>query len=293
MAKKRLFCLLLCALLLLLAGCNTAPTDWESLQQSADMYGDALEDPQLRQDATAMLDLIIAGEEEKSYEMVKDVITREDFQAPYDLMREHLKTVTAYELRAAYKSTRVQDGADVVSIRFLMTAGEERFLVEAARSEEFTGLAGFYLSPYVELQQNGTLGTMENADWMQWAFLVAGCLEMVFVVIVLVDCCRHKMEKKWLWILLILAGSLSVLLMATDNGLKVNYNYGLFFSHTALIRYSTGGFMLRLYLPAGAIAYAALRKKLFATYAELHPSYEEPIQGPSDPAEAPSQEENL
>ncbi len=66
----------------------------------------------------------------------------------------------------------------------------------------------------------------------------------------------------------------------------------MFFSYTALIRYSTGGFMARIYLPAGAIAYAAVRKKLFATYAELHPSYEEPTQALSDTAEAPSQDEN-
>ena len=274
MTQKRLFCLLLCALILLLAGCGTA-NNWESMQSAAQEMGAALEDEQLRQDATAMLDHIIADDREKAYKMVADVITEEDFQEPYDLMREYLQVVGSYELVAAHKSARVQNGVNVVSVRYMMTAGEDRFVVEAARSEEFTGLAGFYLSPYVEVQQTGTLTTMKDADWLQWVFLVVAGLELVFVLAVLVDCFLHKMEKKWLWILLILLGSLSVLLITTNSGIKVNYNYGLFFSYTALIRYSTGGFMARIYLPAGAIAYAALRKKLFATYAALHPSTQE------------------
>ena len=291
MEKKRLFCLLLCALLLLLAGCGAAES-WESMQSAADSLGEALEDPQLRQDATAMLDYIIADDKAQAYKLVADVITEEDFQEPYDLMREHLQTVGSYELVASYKSVRAQNGVNVVSVRYLMTAGEDRFVLETARSEEFTGLAGFYLTPYVEVQQTGTLTTMEGADWLQWMFLVFAGLELVFVVVILVDCCRHKVEKKWLWILLILVGSLSVLVMSTDSGLQVNYNYGLFFSHTALIRYSTGGFMARLYLPIGAIAYAMARKKLFATYADLYPDYEEPEQTSSDAGEASAQDEN-
>lgn len=283
MAKKRLFCLLLCVMLLLLAGCSTAE-NWQSMQSAADSLGEALEDPQLRQNATAMLDFIIADDKAQAYKMVAEVITEEDFQEPYDLMREYLLTVGSYKLQAASKNTKVQNGVTIVSVRYLMTAGEDRFVVEAARTDEITGLAGFYLTPYVEVQQTGTMATMEGANWLQWVLLVFGMLEMIFILVALVDCCGHKMEKKWLWILLILLGSLSVLLMSTDSGLQVNYNYGLIFSHTALIRYSTGGFMIRIYLPVGAIAYVALRKKLFQIYEDTHPSVTETQ--PQDETEA-------
>ena len=94
-------------------------------------------------------------------------------------------------------------------------------------------------------------------------------LEMAFAVCVFVDCCRHKMKKKWLWLLFIALGYLIFSVISTPEQFKIGVNAGVFLSYTSLIRYSTGGFVFRFMIPIGAIVYLICRKSLFAKYEQF------------------------
>ena len=75
------------------------------------------------------------------------------------------------------------------------------------------------------------------------------------------------MKKKWLWLLLIALGYMIFSLIVTQEQFRVGMNVGAILNYTSLIRYSTGGFTLRLMIPVGAIVYLICRKTLFAKYA--------------------------
>lgn len=156
----------------------------------------------------------------------------------------------------------------------MMTAGEQTYILQIVLSSDTDGIAGFHFDVYAQTVTTGTLLTMQGADGAQWVFLLIGLAEIGLIIGSVVDCARTKIKRKALWIVLILLGSVIWTLSAVQGKVSFNFNIGLLLSHTALIRYSTGGFMLRLYLPVGMVAYWIMRRKLRAETAVINPAME-------------------
>ena len=256
-------CLLL-VMLLLLTGCG-AKDEWEARLNAADM----LEDAQLRADTERMLDAVIADDYQAAWDAIYQQVDAVEFRRVYVQIQPILQGVTQYELTPSNYNKTVRNGVAFISVRYRMTAGDLQFLVDVSRVEGYEGLTAFNLTEYVPVVTTGTLGNMQGANGWQWALLIVGFLEMAFAVCVFVDCCRHKMKKKWLWLLFIALGYLIFSVISTPEQFKIGVNAGVFLSYTSLIRYSTGGFIFRLMIPAGAIAYLICRKSLFAKYEQL------------------------
>lgn len=263
---KKLGCILLVLLLLLMTGCGVQD-EWEVAKKAAALLSDVTEDPQLRENTEKMLDALIAEDFLGAYAVVMySGITDSDFRQVYEQIVPLLAEVEAYELIPSYIGKNITNGVSTTSVRYMMTAGEQRFFVETARAEGHDGLVAFYIDTYIPVVTTGTLGNMQGANVLQWILLVIGMLGTAFVIWMFVDCCRHKLRRKWLWLLIIALGYLLISLIATPEQFRVSFNVGAYLSYTSLVRYSTGGFTLRLVVPLGAVIYAALRKKLFAKY---------------------------
>ena len=260
--------LLLLLLLMMMTGC-TPQDEWETAQKAATLLSGITEDPQLRTDTEKMLDAIIAEDFGAAYSMVAHTgISVSEFQNAYDQILSLLTKVQTYELIPSYIGKNIVNGVETISVRYMMTAGEQRFFLESARTEGQKGLAAFYLQEYTPVVTTGTVGHMQGANALQWVFLIFGMLEIAFVICVFVDCCRHKMRRKWLWLLFIGLGYLVFSLIVTPEQFRLNFNVGVFLSYTRLICYSTGGFTFRFMIPVGAIVYLICRKTLFARYAQ-------------------------
>ena len=265
---RAIVCVLLTLVLLMLAGCG-AQDEWEAAQKAAGMLSDITEDPQLRADTEKMLNAIIADDFPAALDAFYEDISAIEFRRAYVEMQPVLVGIEQYELVPANINKNIKNGISSTSVRYMLTAGGQRFFVDVARAEGYDGLVAFYLNEYQPVVTTGTLGNMQGANAVQWIFLVVGLLEFVFVVCVFVDCCRHKMKKKWLWLLLIALGYLIFSVIATPEQFRIGFNAGAYFIYTSLIRYSTGGFVFRVMVPVGAIVYLSMRKSLFAKYAQL------------------------
>ena len=265
---RAISCVLLVLALLMLAGCG-AQDEWAATQKAAGMLSNITEDPQLRADTEKLLDAMIADDYAAAWDAVYEEIDAVEFRRMYVELQPHLAQIEQYELVASHINKTVSNGVSTVSVRYIMTAGELRLLVDVARVEGYEGLTAFYVNEYQPVETTGTLGSMQGADAAQWGFLVFGMLEIVFTILVFVDCCRHKMKKKWLWLLLIALGYVILSIVAVPEQFRINFNVGGFLSYTSLIYYSTGGATCRIVIPAGAIAYLCVRKSLFAKYAQL------------------------
>ena len=264
--RRTALCLLLVLLLLLATGCG-AKDEWEAAQKAAGMLSGVTEDPQLRSDTEKLLNAIIADDYAAAWDTIYQEIDAAEFKRMYVDLQPHLAQIETYELVASNINKTVSNGVSTVSVRYMMTAGDLRLFVDVSRVEGYEGLTGFYLNEYAPVITTGTLGNMQGANVLQWIFLVVGLLELVFVLGAFVDCCRHKMKKKWLWLLLIALGYMIFSLIVTQEQFRVGMNVGAILNYTSLIRYSTGGFTLRLMIPVGAIVYLICRKTLFAKYA--------------------------
>lgn len=261
LAKRLLVIAVVVLLLLSVSGCGNQQ-DWKSMRELALKMEDIVDDAKVRENTERMLSYILADDFENAYTMVCTVATREEFRQPYADIRAVLQGVTDYELVASYRNNNVTNGVSYVGIRYMLTSGEQKILVEATRQEDGIGLVGFHVYTYDPVTQTGTLTAMQGANAVQWIFLVIGLLEGGFMIWMFVDCCRSKIRRKWLWLILTLLGAVAIS-VTVANGINLRYNIGLFFNlHTALIRYSSGGFTVRLMFPLGAVPYIILKKKL-------------------------------
>ena len=254
---KKIWCLLLALMLVLLTGCSL----------SGEQLMEELNDPQLQQKTQTVLDCMLAQDVDGAWMQMVSACTKEEFKAFYEQVKPLLETVDTYTLEPSYVQVNVTNGVHNKSIRYLLTAGETELWVTAVEEEGADSLVGFHI--YMVTRETGTLATAKENDALQWVLITIGLLEIAFMIVMLIDCIRHKMKKKWLWILLILLGGIIVLLNVTPQNMGVRFNYGFFLNcYTALIKYNTGGFTFRLYIPAGAIAYLCLRKSLFKKWEE-------------------------
>lgn len=248
---KKAICLLLVVLLVCLTGCS-------ALREN---ITEAMDDPQLTQTTEAVLDCLIAGDTQGAWAYCADAGTKEEFETFYGQIKPLLEGIDSYTLEPYHVNVNVTNGITTKSLRYLLTSGETQLWVTATTEENVDTLVG--LNIYMVTTETGTLSTAKDNDVAQWVLLVIGMAEIALMLVVLVDCIRHKMKQKWLWILLILLGGVTLLLTATPQGTNVRFNFGLFLSsYTALLKYNTGGFTLRLLVPVGSIVYLCMRKSL-------------------------------
>lgn len=290
----RLVCFLLVLSLLLLAGCG-AKDEWEAAEKMAGKLSDKIEDPQLRADTEKLLDAMIADDYDTARDAIYEGVNEADFQQMYASLQPNLAEMEQYTLVASNINKTVKNGVSSTNVRYMMTAGEEKFLVDVARIEGYEGLTAFYLNAYQPVTVTGTLSHMQGANAAQWTFLVIGILEIVFAIWMFVDCCRHKIRRKWLWLLLIALGYVILSVIAAPEQFRINFNVGAFLSYTSLICYSTGGATCQVVIPVGAIVYLSMRKKLFAGYeAEMQQTavQQMPVEeNPDEPAALPEIQE--
>ncbi len=246
-------CAIVLAVLVLCSGC------------AADILD--LENAEVRQSTEAMLDALIANDFQTAYSLVSNICTEVDFKPTFTQMQALLGNEAVYELKllSIYTNSAISNGQkrSSVSAVYEMTTKSEKLIV-SIRIDDQVGLSSFYLTPYeyTDYYFTGTLENMESATGAQWFVLLLNVIALGFVVFALVDCCRHKIKKKALWILLLILGFVSVGATVSATGIRMNFNVSWITAYSALIRYGTGTVALRLMLPVGAIVYFAKRRSL-------------------------------
>jgi len=217
-----------------------------------------------------MVNALVNNDFNKAFNLVSGITTKEAFQSTFTELANYVDGVKNYELKQIGFKSQTQNGITATLATYLMTTNAKTYIVEAQQRSDVEGLYGFHV---LESQINsdgiqcGTLLTMKGANALQWVFLIFSFIELAFVIIVLIDVIKQKLDKKAIWILIILLGTLSLTLNVSNSG--INFNFGAVISlinSTALIRYATGQMAIRIMVPIGAIIYLIKRKSLINSY---------------------------
>ena len=280
--------LLLCFLLIafLLVGCGKEKLQ-DLTNQAAQKFSDMANDEQLLADTRELLDAVLADDFDGARDVTNSRVSDEELREAFETLRQEMENVTQYELTATSINKSVLNGVSTVMVRYQMTAGEEQFLLEVSRRDGEAGLLSCFIEAYEPEVVTGNLGNMKEATPLQWGFLIFGGLVSVFVLIVLVDCCRQKIQKKWILILIVLFGSVAMAIVCTPQQFRTAASIGLFLNGTQLLTYSSGGFTIRMTLPVGAVTYLCLRKHLLSKQEAAEAPAAEPTQTEQMPWDTP------
>lgn len=252
MKKRKILTLtaVVLAVVLCFAGCS-------------EMY-QRMENAEVHQQTRAMLDALIADDLDAAYAVLSDVFTLEDFQPHFEILAELVSGTEGYELKmlSYYTNTSLVNGNRTQTVQsvYEMTTETERFIVEVV-IDSYLGMTTFRMARYedTDYYYTGTLGHMEDASAAQWGMLLSNIIVIGVGVVALVDCCRHSMKRKGLWIAVLILGFLTLGVRTASGGFGLDF--GWLVNYAALVRYGGGTTIFRVLVPVGAIAYFIARRK--------------------------------
>lgn len=225
------------------------------------------ENETLRQHTETMLDAIMQEDVDTAYALLQDVIPEKEFSTAFGQLRSILGEYSSYELQLTYVQTNVSATGNgkvtVINHTYDLMTDSGRYIINVQCNDQISGLSGFYIAPYenTDASFTGAIGHMQGANVLQWILLVSNVLSLALVIVALIDCCKCKIKRKWVLILLILLGAFSVGGTFASDQVRINFNFG-WMNYTALLCYGSGKTVLRLMLPVGAIGYLSMRRTL-------------------------------
>lgn len=249
MKKRIVWITVLLMGILLLTGCG------KLIAEKADSSG-------ITASTQRILDALLRDDFDVFIENVSTDLSFKQISRGYYGMREILRDVEEYTLSATNWKTNTMNGVTQTSVRFIMDCGEEMFWVDVVKASTENRIGGFMITPYEKVTVTGTFTTLEANNKTQYLFLYVGVIELVFLVWMLIDTLRLQKGKRGIWFVIVLLANLVGMINVIAGNFGVQCNFGMFWTYTALLNYSTGGFSLRLFIPVGALIYVANRKKL-------------------------------
>ncbi len=241
-----------------------------------------------------MVDAILANDRDAAYDLLVDITDKTQFQSVFPSLCAYVSGVETYKLVQKGWYARVNNGVSSYEATFEMKTNKETYYVTGVEMEGHEGLYHFSitLASESEFVFTGTLTTLEGANLAQWGMIVFSVACIVFMLIMLIDCCKRKIKYKPLWIILILLGAVVFTVKASGNQLNFNFSIALLlFSYSYLQIFASGASVFRLVLPIGAILYLIFRKKLTLVKTEKNQSQESTSQ--SDAVESPNNDSEM
>lgn len=256
---KKAFLALLLAVLCLLGCCAQAATLSEMtetvLLHKAEETG---VEPLLRQ----FLDGLWADDLQRAADAMTPGVLGETDLTAFARLRSLLPVDAPYALTPVQYAQQLQDGATLDVFLFRLTAANQDFRV---RTVQVTGLSGLYyvnIAPWTEDADIVPAQTASETPLvLQILFLALTVASFVLPVWALIDCFCHKFRRRWLWVLLILFGTVVLSVSLTSGRFSLHFNFGLYLMASSILL-TSGGFALQVALPIGPIVYLCRRKKL-------------------------------
>lgn len=256
--KKHLLALLLALVCVCLTGCAALE------EKVFEMVTAQVERTGLEAPTRTIVDSLLAGDIDLMLSALAPELTKEDLQGNFEQMCAMLPPTKEYSLAPTSWKTNTSNGVTQTTVQFLLTAADQTFVVETTSLSNVERVAHFYIAPVPAQEITPVAEASGDISPIEVGFTLISVLEVGFVIWALVDCCRHKISRKWLWVLAILLGNVMLLLTLNGSKLNLNFQLGLHLNATAF-KLRDVGFYLSLMVPAGSIAYLIHRKHLLAS----------------------------
>ena len=243
------------------------------------------------------LDAVIAQDEQSAKSVIAHETDPDEFSEIFGLICEYTYGIETYTLRQTGFNSGIDNGYSYYEAIFDMESNVGNFQVSGTTVEGYDNLYNFNIISEEDLNPSytGTITSLKGSNPFQILLLLVSAACLAFSVVMLIDCFKHKMKYKPLWIILILAGIFAFTLTYIDGEINFNWRVAvLFFSYTHLAIYETGAFTLNISIPLGALLYLALRKKLHSSVQAKEESViaedNTPANEPENEAEEPKNE---
>lgn len=226
----------------------------------------------IKAQCVTLIDAFIAGDSEAAYAVFVSEMDKEEFLQSFPVICQYLEGVETYELTQTGWHAEYKNGVSGYEATFAMKTNIGDFQITAVEIEGYEGIYNFNIAYEEDLNPSftGTITTLAGSNPLQIFMLLLSAVCLAFVIVMLVDCCKHKMKYKPLWIILILCGMIAFKVSFSEEAVNFNTNISLtFFAYSYLKIYETGAFVFNLLLPAGALIYLIFRKKILASSAAV------------------------
>lgn len=255
--KKKLLAVLLILTSLCLTGCSVMQENILKLvaDQTAKAGTDVL--------AAQFVDGLLANDAEAALSAMCSEVTMAQMLSAFPQMRAMLPDTDEYTLVPTYFSTNTNSGITTIDVEFTLTMGDQVFCLTTRQMTGYERLTNIHIQPAEADAMPSTADAKPiDLDAADIAVMLLSLACAVFITWALVDCIRHKMKRKWLWILLILLADVSLTLLLSGGNLGLQLHFGLFVPMYSFARTAQGGFTLQVGWPIGALVYMLRRRKL-------------------------------
>lgn len=227
------------------------------------------ESKELRDLTDRMIVAMKTGDDKAAFSLVAASCTQEEFDDFYKMFEPVFLVIDEYELFVHATAEQEKDGRVYVSTQYILLSDAKQLIISANMEKDTTKLAGFQVGEPEEnlkayIETSGTLSTLDKTTGYQWVALGASLLEIAFILWMAIDCILRKIDSKFLWLSVILLGIFSLSFSFGDGSFSWNFNLSFMFGYTAYIEHIYELMSLRIMLPAGAIVYFFLRKRMKA-----------------------------
>ncbi len=262
--KKKLLALLMILCCLCLTGC-TLPEEMTSVltdnmmavvsRQAEDSGGQAL--------ANQFIDGVLTDDAQVCMDAMVDGVSMEDLQAALPKMRTLLPAADSYALTPMHVSINTNNGVTQTTLQFKLEIAGQYFLVRTVQLSTVEGLYNINIAPAAADSWDAS-NQNESPSFVSTALSVLLTIASFGITLwALIHCARHQMKRKWLWMLLVILGSVMLTLQLSGSHLNFRFHMGLYLVASQIV-VSSSGFALKLVIPVGPIIYLCRRKALTA-----------------------------
>lgn len=255
---KRLCCIMLVLLILLLCGCSTLKNAKQALESHSQEIDDLL---------VEVMTCVENHDEQGAKALFYAVDQTWDFEGITNYWPVH--STDPFEQRDLNYTKNIsgKESQAITSAVYCVHSGSEDYQVTLVKQSDNngSGIISFNVVSVQELLDAGIepVGSKlpaANKTSGQWCFLVFWVLALVFVLITIIDIIRKKPKKYGLWIVLALV-FIGFQFSAGANNVTTRFLFGIL-QKSQWVKSSNGTNTLQLSLPIGALIYWILRKTL-------------------------------
>ncbi len=210
--------------------------------------------------ASAFLDCVLENRPEDASAMLADTIQKADFEPVFRDMRTLSEGATSYRLdvKNMKETTAVGEGKSVIEQTYIVALDNGRtFTYRIAYSGDSRKITGLHFRDVTDFLS-------KTDGYLPMVNIFLGGLSLIFLafrVWMIVDCLRRKMNRKVLWVIILLLGATVTLTVGDHLGLNLGIAF-LFDKMSMQADPLIYALILRLSIPVGSIVYFFVRKRL-------------------------------
>lgn len=210
--------------------------------------------------ARQFLDGLMEDDPQKSHAVFVDGVELSKVVAVFPQMQAMLPDASSYTLTPVQWNTNTSEGVTMHAFQFQLTLAEDTFIVETLQMSGVEGLYNLNIVPYTP-DEAASLSASGKAIAVEAAFQLISLAAIILVIWALADCCRHRFNRRWMWVLLILLGNVLFSFVLLDGRVSFNFRIGSHLTSNYL-SIAENGFAMQWMMPVGALVYMLRRKHL-------------------------------